>query len=331
MVYYTNGNVPIDLLVIFNRGYNDRDGHWYHGFPPATYARHLALIRRAKLRTGRDLALNYGWTAYRPYWAQVMLKGYYTSIGQPQMAATAGTSSHGGVWEGRQTMAGDYSNWYAVYNGFGGRDAFYADCRAVGLSPGLISAARGYPEEPWHVIDLQPWSAVPAFDGVALPFDPRPIPATPIVVPPIQEPDMTLYIRNSARGDYAVQPGVVKHIANPSVLNVLVAANPDAVKVVTVIDENLDSVLDGIGGISPAEIAALPANGMWVAGQLSSNPTLDYGSSRPTQEVVLRSVDTKVSALLGYDQAAAIEARLQDEFAAIPDAVADENARRQAE
>jgi hypothetical protein len=147
--------------------------------------------------------------------------------------------------------------------------------------------------------------------------------ATPIVLPR-EEPDMPLYIRNTARGDYAVQPGVVKHIANQNVLNILMAANPAAVKRVDVTDGNLDAVLGGIGGITPAEIAALPADGLWVSGQITSNPTLDYGTSRPTQEVVLRSIDAKVDTLLGEDAAAEVEARLRDEFGAIPGAVRDE-------
>lgn len=168
MPTYKNGYVPADLLVVFKRGWNRTDGDWIHAFPPATYARHLALIARARERTGRTLALNYGWTAYRPYAAQVILKAIF-GIG----AATPGTSSHGGFWEGRQTMAGDYSNWAEVYAGFGGRAAFADDCRAVGLLPNMIVPARGYPDEPWHVIDPNPWSAVPSFAGVVLPFDPK--------------------------------------------------------------------------------------------------------------------------------------------------------------
>jgi hypothetical protein len=186
----------------------------------------------------------------------------------------------------------------------------------------MIMRSRGYPDEPWHVIDLDPWGPVPAFSGTFTPF----VGAAP--QPIIEEPEMTLYIRNTARGDYAVQPGVVKHIANQNVLNILMAANPDAVKRVDVTDGNLDAVLGGIGGITPAEIAALPANGLWVSGQLTSNPTLDYGTSRPTQEVVLRSLDAKVDALLGEDAAADVEARLRDEFGAIPAAVRDEFKKR---
>lgn len=109
---------------------------------------------------------------------------------------------------------------------------------------------------------------------------------------------MTLYIRTETKGDYAVTPGVVIRQDGTDVFNVLQAANPDAFKTVTIFDRNLEAVLKGIGGMSPADIAALQPGGVWVSGQLTSNPTLDYGSSRPTQEVVLKSMDTKLDAVL---------------------------------
>lgn len=158
MARYANGRVPESALIVFKRGRNSVDGDWYHGLPPATYARHVALVRRAKERTGRDLAAGDGWTTYRPLHAQEIARRIHGN-----WAAVPGTSSHGGFWENRETMAVDYSNWSSVYRDHGGRDAFFEDCRAVGLTPGMIMASRGYPDEPWHVIDLDPWGAVPAF------------------------------------------------------------------------------------------------------------------------------------------------------------------------
>jgi hypothetical protein len=313
MPTYTNGYIPENLLVIFKRGWSKIDGDWYWGLPAATYARHLALVALARKRNPNVwLTPTDGFSCYRPYWAQVIAQKVW-GIG----AARPGTSSHGGFWEGRQTLAIDYHNWGQVYGW--NQAAWFADVRSVGLTPGMIMRSRGYPDEPWHVIDLDPWGPVPAFSGVFTPFvgaSPQPIIE--------EEPDVTLYIRNTARGDYAVSPGVVKHIGNSNVLNILAAANPAAVKIVPVTDQNLDAVLGGIGGITPAEIATLPADGLWVSGQLTSNPTLDYGTSRPTQEVVLRSLDAKVDALLGEDAAADVEARLRDEFEAIPGEVRDE-------
>lgn len=146
---WRNGYIPESDLIIFNRGRNDIDGDWYWGLTPATYARHLALVKRAKDRAGRTLEPGDGWSTVRPYDAQVIARRRY-GIG----AAWPGTSSHGGFWEGQETLAIDYSNWSWVYGG--DRSAFYEDCRAVGLAPGMIEPRRGYPDEPWHVIDLNP-------------------------------------------------------------------------------------------------------------------------------------------------------------------------------
>jgi len=165
MPTYSNGYVPLELLVTFKRGWNSTDGDWHHSLSAATYARHLALVSRAKARTGRTLAISLGWSAYRPYAAQVIARKVW-GMG----AAQPGTSSHGGFWEGKQTLAMDYGNWDWVYENDGGQGAFFDDCRAVGLAPGQIMRSRGYPDEPWHVIDLNPWSAVPAFDS-STPFE----------------------------------------------------------------------------------------------------------------------------------------------------------------
>lgn len=154
---YRNGDIPESALVIFKRGHNSRDGDFYWGLPPSTYRKHLALLARALKRTGRTLSPSDGWSTYRPYAAQVAARKVYGNG-----AAVPRTSSHGGFWEGHDTAAVDYGNWEWVYAKFGARarDEFYADCRAVGLTPGMISKARGYPDEPWHVIDLDPWAAV---------------------------------------------------------------------------------------------------------------------------------------------------------------------------
>lgn len=165
MPNYSNGYIPYSLLITFNRGKNSVDGDWDHSLSPATKARHEALLRRAFRRTGRWLAISSGWSAYRPYAAQVRAREIHG-----RGAAEPGKSSHGGLWENKQTLAMDYGNWAWVYEGKGGQQAFYDDCRAVGLKPGMISEARGYPEEPWHVIDDNPWSAVPIFgDEVIIP------------------------------------------------------------------------------------------------------------------------------------------------------------------
>ncbi|TLF33222.1 hypothetical protein [Microbacterium sp. 5K110] len=154
---WKNGDIPESDLVIFRRGWNSIDGDWFWGLTPGTYARHLALLQRAFDRTGRWLEPSDGWSCYRPYAAQVIARRIW-GIG----AATPRTSSHGGFWEGIETLAVDYGNWAWVYEKHGGRAAFYEDCRAVGLTPGMIQPDRGYPDEPWHVIDKNPRSGAPA-------------------------------------------------------------------------------------------------------------------------------------------------------------------------
>lgn len=157
MPSYRNGEVPGSLLVTFASGWLPNEGTWYHQLPPATYAKHQALVALAKRNTGRVLKISEGWGAYRPLSVQVYAKKVHGIY-----AATPGTSSHGMFWEGMQCAAIDYGNWSYVYNG--NRATFYRDVRAVGLEPGLISPQRGYPDEPWHVVDKQPWAA-PASGG----------------------------------------------------------------------------------------------------------------------------------------------------------------------
>lgn len=152
---YRNGEVPSSRLISFHSGWNSTDGAWTHSLPPATYRKHLALVALAKRNTGRDLEIGVGWCAYRPIAAQRMLKKRFGI-----MAATPGTSSHGGFWEGAEVMAIDYSNWSHVYNG--DRAKWFRDVRAVGFAPDQISPRRGYPDEPWHVIDRDPWASVPS-------------------------------------------------------------------------------------------------------------------------------------------------------------------------
>lgn len=168
----------MEWLYVFGSGWNKIDGDWVWALSPSTYVKHRRLIARAKARTGRELRQNEGPSCYRSYAAQVKTRAYYESIGQPNLAAKAGTSSHGGKWEGIYTLAVDYGNWWAVYNYFGSnaRTEWFADVRAVGLVPGMISPTRGYPDEPWHVIDLDPWAPLPAgIDVTDFPEEDMPI------------------------------------------------------------------------------------------------------------------------------------------------------------
>jgi hypothetical protein len=181
-----------------------------------------------------------------------------------------------------------------------------------------------------EAIDPEPWMMDPsAAGGGATPF-------------PIKREDaMPVFIRNSARGDYVVEPGVVRYLGrDSSVLNVVQhpdgkLTSPEEINIIDVIDQNLDAVLFGLAGISPEEIAVLPAGATWADQKLTSNPWINYGEDRHTQEIVLRSLDAKATAILERlaperlaqiqaETAAAVDDALADNFEAIPAEVREE-------
>ena len=156
MLPFKNGEAPLSMFVVVGEGYNDVDGHWTHWLTPPTARRWEALRRRAHKRTGKWLVISPGFGGYRPLDKQVASDKYWTDRGQPNASATAGTSSHGLVWNGRIVLAIDVWHWGDVYGW--DREAFYADCHAEGFSPGLIHPKYdpSYPDEPHHIIDENP-------------------------------------------------------------------------------------------------------------------------------------------------------------------------------
>lgn len=218
MPSYANGYIPSNLLVTFNVGWSAGEGEWKHQLSPSTYAKHLALVSLARRNTGRTLAISAGWGAYRPYAAQV-----YARKVHGKGAADPGTSSHGGFWERQQTLAIDYGNWSYVYNG--NRAAFYRDVRAVGLEPGLISVGRGYPDEPWHVVDKSPWAGGSAAGGgVELPNTAGAKPA-----PKLRRQSMITAAYRNDEGSFAIQRdpnGPLTWVADANEWNGILAANP---------------------------------------------------------------------------------------------------------
>lgn len=156
MVRFENGKIPLEELVVFNSGSN-RDGYWEHRLPPATYQRHLSLVDLAMARTGVELEITPGWNGERPLHVQFAAQRAF-GLG----AATPGTSSHGGTWAGRvtgfvtvDTAAIDYFNGPEA---FGSQEQFADACREVGMLPEQIMTPDFARDEPWHVIDLDPWS-----------------------------------------------------------------------------------------------------------------------------------------------------------------------------
>jgi len=181
-------------MVSAGSGY-DKYGRYDWLMTPGQYQKHLALMRICKERTGHVPDLTPGYSAYRPFNIQVIYKNDL-GIG----AAIAGTSSHGGKWAGPvtgwrvvPTMAMDYHNWYLVFKN--DRNAWYQAVRDAGLVPGQITVSAFGADEPWHVIDLDPWRAVTAGDG-SVPF---PTPGeVPTSTPAIMEEDM-IYISGTTR------------------------------------------------------------------------------------------------------------------------------------
>ena len=247
MPTYRNGYIPRDLLVRIASGTNSDVGYWEHLLSPATYARHLALVKRARDRAGKTLAMGAGWSAYRPYDQQVRAREIYGNG-----AAQPGTSSHGGFWEGRQTLAMDYSNWSSVYGG--DRATFYADCRAVGLEPGLIEPRRGYPDEPWHVVDGQPWSAVPAYDGVFTPFLPEEEDMTPEQDAMLRDIQNKLSIKGAGYG----RPEVIQQRVDAIVEKLETGAGYDWLPAIA---NQGHAILAAVGGLNvtaaPVDVQAL--------------------------------------------------------------------------
>lgn len=147
--YYANGQIPLSELV--NVGTN----HW---LTPATAARWNALVADVLEHEGILLRITAGWNAYRPKAEQKKAKADACARGRCQDAADPGTSSHGGLFRGRITMAVDITNW-----GLLGKVNFYAYARKHGFEPGLFDW------EPWHLIDWAPFTMPATAGGGSVP------------------------------------------------------------------------------------------------------------------------------------------------------------------
>lgn len=142
---YANGQIPLTDLLPLRTGWNS-DGYWEHRLAPGSFRRWKALVEDVENETGVTLRITEGWNAYRPLDAQ--WTAYRNSA--PGNAAYPGTSSHGGRYSGRDTMAIDVANWGQI-----GQARFYEFARKHGFTPGVFSW------EPWHIVDYNPW-VVPA-------------------------------------------------------------------------------------------------------------------------------------------------------------------------
>ena len=177
MAKYPNGRIPKDTLVHLGGD---------HYLTQATALKWEALVNLVKRRHNVTLRITPGPNAYRDYAGQVEAKRKATEAGRPMDAATPGTSSHGGEYQGRDSMAIDVYNWGAI-----GRAAFYTAARESGFEPGYFSW------EPWHIIDWEPYKVIP---------QPEPEPQ-----PKQIEEDEMLFLNIDSKYLVSVGVGVLKH------------------------------------------------------------------------------------------------------------------------
>lgn len=142
MPRYPNGRIPFDVLVHLGGE---------HYLTPGTASKWAALQADVLANEGVLLQISPGANGYR--WYEKQEEAYEDSA--PGDAAYPGTSSHGGEYQGRDSMAIDVGNWGQI-----GMDKFYSYARKHGFEPGFFDW------EPWHIIDWDPWAAVPASNPI---------------------------------------------------------------------------------------------------------------------------------------------------------------------
>ena len=193
---YPNGRVPLDLFIEVGSGV-DENGPWRWLATPKLWALIRAAQDYARRKWGSSFTISQGYNLYRPYDWQVVAKNNAIAAGRPGDAAAPGTSSHGGVFNGRDCLAADLNRlglqWWQVWEA----------CESVGL------VTRYFDWEPWHVILYDPFGAVPPqFAGFlagtsAQPFTPQ----------QSQENDVILIRRQANNAAYVVYPAKgIKHI-----------------------------------------------------------------------------------------------------------------------
>jgi hypothetical protein len=143
-----------------------------HVGTPTIRARWYAARARIKARTGTTLFITSGWNVYRPYAEQIKGRAEACRQGNCLAAASPGYSSHGGTWiNGKWTggvwkdaFAIDVNNYYEVPWAI-----FKEEFEKVGFKVGAITTAIAGREEPWHIIDLDPYGGFTAGGG-EIPF-----------------------------------------------------------------------------------------------------------------------------------------------------------------
>ena len=138
MSRFANGQIPRNLLVELAP---------YHWMPAATAVRWKSLVEDIRRNEGVTMYTTPGKNAYRDYEGQVFARNNACAEGRCNDAAVSGTSSHGGEYQGRDSLAIDVANWAEI-----GQRKWYDYCRKHGFEPGFFDW------EPWHIIDWSPWT-----------------------------------------------------------------------------------------------------------------------------------------------------------------------------
>lgn len=162
MTTYANGLWPwVGVLVEIGSGRESDGSIWRWLGTPATIARFRFAQRYSLEKFGREIGIRSGWNLYRPIEIQQIARQNACASGNCSGAAYPGSSSHGGDWNGADSLAIDIDP-----NGLSWAQVWEA-CRAAGFICGAITEKiSGIPGgEPWHVIDPNPLSAVPASGG----------------------------------------------------------------------------------------------------------------------------------------------------------------------
>jgi len=154
---YPNGEFPLSLFI-------HRGGNLY--FTPSLNARWNEMVRLSLAKYGVRLYITGdvdglgGWNVYRNRPAQRRYRAHYGN-----MAAVEGTSSHGGVYRGKQTFALDISNYLdlAPGNKSLAQARLTALAKLVGLTVNFVT-----PTEWWHVGDFNNAWVAPTFGQVTV-------------------------------------------------------------------------------------------------------------------------------------------------------------------
>jgi len=177
--------------------------------------------------------------------------------GTPVAAPAAGTISYvygtlDGGWVATITHPGGYRSQLLHLSGFQGANRSVVMGEIVAFSGGV----PGHPGAGSSTGAHLHWSLI----SPSAHIDPLPqvntLAGQPLPIPTNSKED-TMLIRNSARGDFFVTPGVVKRSPNPSVFNILQAGG---MTIVNVVDANIDAVLLGLAGPSYTYSADLYVN-----------------------------------------------------------------------